>query len=803
MSAKPEIPAEDLVTIEINGRPYQARKGQMVIEITDANGITVPRFCYHPKLPVAANCRMCLVEVEKAPKPLPACATPVADGMKVWTDSDYARDAQKSVMEFLLINHPLDCPICDQGGECELQDVALCYGRDVSRFSEDKRVVADKNIGPLIATDMTRCIHCTRCIRFLENIAGYKELGGLGRGEHTEIGTYVEHAIGSELSGNVIDVCPVGALTSKPFRFRARAWELVQNAVVSPHDCVGSNLYLHSRRGEVMRAVPQENEAINEVWLSDRDRYSYEGINSGDRLERPMLRDDSGWREVEWEDALAAAAERLRKLVDVSADELGILVSPSATLEEMSLLARIAEGLGCPNIDHRLRQSDFRDDDRAPLFPSLGGTAIADLETRDAVLLVGSNVRKDQPIIGHRLRKAALEGAAIMAINPVDYGFTFDLAAAIHVPPSRMVPALAAVARAVAELKGVELPQGLATLAGPDAVGAEARAIAERLTGAERPQLLFGIGAQMHPRAADLHALGAFIARTTCAALGQLTDGANAAGAWIAGAVPHRAAGGAPAGRKGLNAAAMLDSPRRAYLLFGCEPDGDFADARAVRKALDTAELVVACTAWDSEVLRETADILLPITPLAETSGTLVNVEGRWQSFAGSVPPCGDARPGWRMLRVLGNLLGLQGFDYVSSEDVRDELRGEVADLSLQPGGFVADSVPASATEADGEGLERIGDPAPYAIDAQVRRATALQQHVDGGPARVRINTAEAARLGLAEAGRVRVRQGEAEALLELVIDDRVPDGSAWIPSGAAGSGDLGAAYGRVELKWV
>ncbi len=803
MSAKPEIPAEDLVTIEINGKPYQARKGQMVIEITDANGITVPRFCYHPKLPIAANCRMCLVEVEKAPKPLPACATPVTEGMKVWTESDYARDAQKSVMEFLLINHPLDCPICDQGGECELQDLALGYGRDVSRFSEDKRVVADKDIGPLIATDMTRCIHCTRCIRFLENIAGYKELGGLGRGEHTEIGTYVEHAIGSELSGNVIDVCPVGALTSKPFRFRARAWELVQNPVVSPHDCVGSNLYLHARRGEVMRAVPQENEAINEVWLSDRDRYGYEGVNASDRLEAPMLRDASGWREVDWETALEAAAQPLRKLAAVAADELGILVSPSATLEEMSLLARIAEGLGCPNIDHRLRQTDFSDDERAPVFPSLGGTAIADLENRDAVLLVGSNVRKDQPIIGHRLRKAALDGAAIMAINPVDYDFTFDLAAAVQVPPSGMVPALADVARALAELKGVMLPQGLAALAGPDAPGGQARAIAERLAGAERPQLLFGIGAQMHPRAAALRALGAFIAHAAQAALGQLTDGANAAGAWIAGVVPHRAAGGAAAVRKGLDASAMLAAPRRAYLLFGCEPDGDFADAGLARKALDAAELVVACTAYDSEALREAADILLPIVPLAETSGTLVNVEGRWQSFAGSVPPRGDARPGWRMLRVLGNVLGLQGFDYVSSEDVRDELRGEVADLSLQPGGFAADAVPVPVSGSGGGGLERIGDPAPYAVDALVRRAAALQRHPDGGPARVRINAAEAARLGLAEAARVRVRQGDAEALLELVIDERVPDGAAWIPSGAAGAGDLGAAYGRVELKWV
>ncbi|MGA7801529.1 MAG: NADH-quinone oxidoreductase subunit NuoG, partial [Gammaproteobacteria bacterium] len=461
MSAKPQIPAGELVTIEVDGVPLQARKGQMVIEVTDEAGIYVPRFCYHKKLSVAANCRMCLVQVEKSPKPMPACATPVMEGMRVFTKSDYARDAQRAVMEFLLINHPLDCPICDQGGECELQDLALGYGRGVSRFTEKKRVVKDKDIGPLIATDMTRCIHCTRCVRFLEEIAGHKELGGTGRGENVEIGTYVERAIESEMSGNVIDVCPVGALTSKPFRFAARAWELTRHASVSPHDSVGSNLFVHALRGELLRVVPRDNEAINEVWLSDRDRFGYQGVNSADRLQAPMIKTDGAWKEVDWETALQAAADGVRHIADAHGpDQLGMLVSPTATVEEMYLAGRLAEGLGCRNIDHRLRQADFSDQERAPLFPWLG-QSIEDLEQVDAALLIGSNVRKDLPIVGHRLRKASLGGAKLMFINPVDYQFRFNVAAKAIVSPSRMVGELAAVAAALLASKGAEAPAPL------------------------------------------------------------------------------------------------------------------------------------------------------------------------------------------------------------------------------------------------------------------------------------------------------------------------------------------------------
>ncbi|MBL8251823.1 MAG: NADH-quinone oxidoreductase subunit NuoG, partial [Candidatus Competibacter sp.] len=452
--------SEESVNIEVNGIPLKARKGAMLIEITDAAGIAIPRFCYHKKLSIAANCRMCLVEVEKAPKPLPACATPVMEGMKVYTESPKALAAQKGTMEFLLINHPLDCPICDQGGECELQDLALGYGADTSRFDERKRVVRDKDIGPLIATDMTRCIHCTRCVRFGEEIAGLRELGATGRGEHVEIGTYVSKAVASELSGNVIDLCPVGALTAKPSRFKGRSWEYLQHAAIAPHDSIGSNIFIHTLRGQVMRVVPRENESVNETWISDRDRFSYEGIYSDDRLAKPLL----DGKESEWEPALEAAAKRLKDgIARHGADAVGFLVSPTATVEELYLAQKLARGLGVANIDHRLRQADFSDQDAAPVFPWLGQD-VADLESVKSALLIGSNVRMEQPLAGHRLRKAALAGARILCVNPRDFDFRFPVTAKIVADPAGMVAGLAGVAQAVAELKNRSLPENLAAL---------------------------------------------------------------------------------------------------------------------------------------------------------------------------------------------------------------------------------------------------------------------------------------------------------------------------------------------------
>ncbi len=799
MSALPEIPADEAVNIEINGQPCQARKGAMIIEVTDALGISVPRFCYHKKLSIAANCRMCMVEVEKVPKPLPACATPVAEGMKIFTQSEIATAGQKAVMEFLLINHPLDCPICDQGGECELQDLALGYGRDVSRFAEKKRVVKDKFIGPLIATDMTRCIHCTRCIRMLREVAGKMELGATGRGENMEIGTYIEKSLESELSGNVIDVCPVGALTSKPFRFKARAWELQQHLTIAPHDCVGSNLFAHTRRGQVMRVVPRENEEINEVWLSDRDRFSYEGLYSEDRLQAPMVKADGEWQTVDWETGLQAAVDAIRTVIEAhGVDQLGVLASPSATLEEMSLLQALARGLGVNNIDHRLRQVDFSDQDTAPLCPTLG-QPLAALEKVNAALVIGANPRKDQPIIGHRLRKAATAGAQVMFVNPLDYEFLFDVHAKSIVPPAQLVDALAAVASCFPDA-GSGASDAVKTVIANATADEAQRRMAAALKEADAATLLLGNVATAHPQYSMLKALAGMIATASGATLGVLTDGSNTAGGWLAGALPHRGPAGTAAPTAGLDAQSMLTAPRKGYLLFAVEPEHDCADAAAVRSAMSAAEVVVCLTPFASDALKACADVLLPIGAFTETSGTYVNTEGRWQSFAGVAAPVGDSRPGWKVLRVLGNQFGLDGFEQRSSEEIRDALREQVGNIKLdnrQESGTVAAAMSVS-------GLQRIGDVAILSVDSLVRRAAALQLTPDAeAAARCRINAAQAASSGVQEGDTVTVKQGDASTNMTVEICERVPDGCAWVQAGTDQSAALGAAFGPVTIERV
>ena len=721
---------EEFVNVEINGKPVKARKGEMIIRVTDAHGTYVPRFCYHDKLSVAANCRMCLVEVEKAPKPMPACATPVAEGMKIFTDSPRAIGAQRATMEFLLINHPLDCPICDQGGECELQDLAVGFGRDISRFSERKRSVQDENLGPLIATDMTRCIHCTRCIRFTEEIAGMQELGMIGRGEQMKVRTYIESTVHHELSGNVIDLCPVGALVSKPYRFTARAWEMSSVPLVSPHDGTGSNLFGHVLRGRLMRVVPRENEAINETWIADRDRFSYEGVYCDERLERPMIRKggarDGEWVETDWETALAQAAEGLR---DRGAD-LGVLASASGTLEELYLAGRIARGLGSGNIDSRLRQRDFRDQVADPLYPNLG-LRIADIDVLQGLLLVGCNLRREVPILAHRVRKAARRGAKVALLNPAVFNYYFPVTAYVESAPARQVTDLAAVLRAAAEAAGAAIPAHLSQVVGGAQIGEHHRAAAAALASGEKRAVWLGALALRHPRFADLRALAAALAQVTGATLGVLAEGANAAGAHLAGAVPHREAGGKPAGSPGLTAADMLDRSLKSYLLLGgLEPWIDAPEADAAR-SLAQAEAVVAITPFVSEALRKVAHVLLPAGTFAETSGTYVNLEGVWQSQTGAAAPVGQARPGWKILRVLGNLLGLTGFDYESSEDVRAELETLV-------GAPTAYSMPAYAGKhavgqaADGEPSAGVVDIPMYQIDALVRRAPSLQRTREG-----------------------------------------------------------------------
>jgi NADH-quinone oxidoreductase subunit G len=725
--------AEEFVNVEINGKPVKARKGEMIIRVTDANGTYVPRFCYHDKLSVAANCRMCLVEVEKAPKPMPACATPVAEGMKIFTDSPRAIGAQRATMEFLLINHPLDCPICDQGGECELQDLAVGFGRDVSRFSERKRSVQDENLGPLIATDMTRCIHCTRCIRFTEEIAGIQELGMIGRGEQMKVRTYIESTVHHELSGNVIDLCPVGALVSKPYRFTARAWEMKSVPLVSPHDGTGSNLFGHVLRGRLMRVVPRENEAINEIWIADRDRFSYEGIYSEDRLQRPMIRkggaEDGQWVETDWETALAKAAEGLRG----NGADLGVLASPSGTLEELYLAGRIARGLGSGNIDSRLRQRDFRDQGADPLYPHLG-LRIADIDSLQGLLVVGANLRREAPILAHRVRKAARRAARVALLNPAVFSYHFPVAAYMESSPAVQVADLAAILRVAAEAAGAAVPAHLSQVVGGAQVTEQHRAVAAVLAAGDadaKRAVWLGALALRHPRFADLRALAAALAQVTGATLGVLAEGANAAGAHLAGAVPHREAGGRAVGSPGLTAADMMTRPLKSYLLLGgVEPWIDAPESDAER-ALGQAELVVAITPYASETLRKVAHVLLPAGTFAETSGTYVNLEGVWQTQTGAAAPVGESRPGWKILRVLGNLLGLSGFEYQSSEEVRAEL----ATLVGAPTAYAAPAYAgkhAVGQQAGTQPAPNVMDIPMYQIDAVVRRAPSLQKTREG-----------------------------------------------------------------------
>ena len=714
--------SQDIVNLEVNGVAVQGRKGQMIIQVTDAVNAYVPRFCYHEKLSVAANCRMCLVEVERAPKPLPACATPIAEGMKVYTKSPKAIAAQKATMEFLLINHPLDCPICDQGGECELQDLAMGFGRDDARYELGKRVVKDKSFGPLVSTDMTRCIHCTRCVRFTEEVQGIQELGTIGRGENTLISMFVEKAVDHELSGNIIDLCPVGALNSKPARYQGRSWEMTEKPLVSPHDAVGSNLAAHLLRGQLMRVVPGMNDAINETWISDRDRFSYTGIYSDDRAQTPLIRRDGALVPTTWEVALEAAALALKDAVSAfGADRIGVLGLPTATLEESYLLARLGRGIGTTNLDHRLRRRDVRDQASDPDYPGLG-FPIADVDTLDGVLVVGSDLRGEAPILAHRLRKAALKNHAKVAfVNPAHFEYRFPVAAYAAVSAEQMVAELSAIGRAVAESAGQGLPAILGQAPSPTD---QQRACAAALLNGTRRMLLLGNVAERHPAYADLRAVAGAVAALSGATLSYLPNGGNAAGATLAGLLPHRESGARPAATTGLDAGAMWAAGLEAYVLFGgIEPSADTSHGAAAEAALAKAKFVLAITPYASDAATQHAHVVLPIGTYAETSGTYVNVEGRWQSNAAVAKALGDSRPGWKVLRVLGSLLGLDGFEYGSSEDVRREL-----EQSLNGTGLSLDTTYRGHWTPAGPVPGSLDAVSLYGTDPVVRRSRALQE---------------------------------------------------------------------------
>lgn len=773
-----------MVELTIDGKQVEVPEGSMVMHAANKLGLYVPHFCYHKKLSIAANCRMCLVEVEKAPKPMPACATPVTNGMVVHTCSEKAVAAQKSVMEFLLINHPLDCPICDQGGECQLQDLAVGYGGTGSRYQEEKRVVFHKEMGPLIsAEEMPRCIHCTRCVRFGQEVAGVMELGMLNRGEHSEITTFVGRAVESELSGNMIDICPVGALTSKPFRYTARTWELARRRSVSPHDSVGANIVVQVKGDRVMRVVPFENDDVNECWISDRDRFAYTGLNTEDRLAHPMVKDANGqWNEVTWGDALQAVVKGLRKVIDQhGASQVGAIGSPLATTEELSLLAQLTRALGSENVDFRLRTTDAALSSAVVGTPWLG-MSIADLDKVDRVLVIGSFLRKDQPLFAQRLRQATKRGAQVNFVGSAFDDPLFPVAAQMLAAPSALPNAVAEIAVALAQVKGQGAHPAFAAVQASDA----ARAIAESLASGENVAVFVGDMAASSPVASLIAANAQEVAVLASGKLGFLTQGGNTVGGYLAGAVPRR---------NGLTAVQMLTQGLKAYVVLHAEPQFDADNGVQAVKSLQDADFVVALTPYVSAA-QDWANVMLPVSPYTETSGTFVNAEGRAQSFRGTVSPLAETRPAWKVLRVLGNLFEFPGFDDETSESVRDAVLA--GNLSERLSNKVVVSAGVKQFE---QGLERVADVPVYRSDAIVRRAEPLQEAPASQVPVLRATRSTLASFGLAAGDQARIKSATGEITLVAQPDDNVAVGAVRIALAFPETLGLGSAFGQVTVE--
>lgn len=775
-----------MVELTIDGKKVEVAEGSMVMQAANELGLYVPHFCYHKKLSIAANCRMCLVEVEKAPKPMPACATPVSSGMVVHTASEKAVAAQQGVMEFLLINHPLDCPICDQGGECQLQDLSVGYGESGSRYQEEKRVVFHKEMGPLIsAEEMPRCIHCTRCVRFGQEVGGLMELGMIGRGEHAEITSFVGRAVESELSGNMIDICPVGALTSKPFRYSARTWELARRRSVSPHDSLGANLVIQVKGERVMRVVPFENEDVNECWISDRDRFAYTGLYAEDRLAYPMVKDEQGnWNEVSWGDALQAVVKGLNKVRDqYGADQIGALGSEMATTEELSLLARLTRSLGSDNIDFRLRYNDSALDKAFNGVPWLG-MPVAELNQLDRVLVVGSFIRKDQPLIAQRLRQAAKQGMQISFIGSAFDDPLMSVTSHFEVKPSALPNALAEVAVALAQAGNQPVPDAFASVQ----VSESAQAVAASLATGQNMAVLLGNMAMTSPLASVIAANAQTICELAQGRLGVLTTGGNTVGGYLADAVPKD---------QGQTAAQMLADPLQAYLVLHAEPLFDTSNGQQAVETLKQAGFAVALTSY-ANAAADWADVMLPVAPYTETSGTFVNAEGRVQGFRGTVAPFGQSRPAWKVLRVLGNLFELSGFEEETSDAVRD------AALLTNPQERLSNTVNTSpSVVAIPEGLERVADIPVYRSDAIVRRADPLQQAPASSAPVLRVHSSTLDQLGL-QAGEVaRVKSASGELVLPVQADDGVAPSAVRVAMAFAQTVDLGNAFGQLTLERV
>ena len=782
-----------MINIEIDGKLVETERGSTVMDAAHKAGVYIPHFCYHKKLSIAANCRMCLVEVEKAPKPMPACATPAAPGMKVHTHSEMAVKAQKGVMEFLLINHPLDCPICDQGGECQLQDLAVGYGGGASRYTEEKRVVNPKEIGELISTnEMSRCIQCTRCVRFGQEIAGIMELGMANRSEHAEIMSFVNSTVDSELSGNMIDLCPVGALTSKPFRYTARSWELSRRKSVSPHDGLGSNLAMHVKDNKIARVVPVDNEALNECWISDKDRFSYEGLNSPDRLTRPMIKQDNKWIEVEWAAALEYVANGLSQITrNAGAEQIAALATPHSTFEELYLLQKLMRTMGSGNVDFRLRQSDFSADGKMAGAPWLG-MPVASINSCDRFLIVGSFMRKDQPLLAQRIRQAVKAGAQVNVVHSSDDDLLMTVANKAIVAPDQMLNVLAQVLGALAAEMKAALPVALQQAVAAVSITDTARSIALSLIAGERGAVLLGNFAQQHPQAAQIATVCEQIAALCGARFGYLGEAANSVGGYLAGAVPFADA------VAGMNAAQMLDAPRKAYLLLNVEPELDMHNPQQAMSAIRAADMVVAMSAYKHHAM-DYADVLLPISPFSETSGTFINTEGLAQSFKGAVKPLGESRPAWKVLRVLGNVLDLPGFDYDTSEAVRDaalaggstsdKLNNHIEGIALQ-----------NAVSSSRAGLQRVADVPIYHADALVRRAPSLQKTRDAAVPCVMLHGKELLKLGVQCGDMISVGQGGTSIQLAVKMDDQLPLGVARVAAGHQATAALGAMFGTIEI---
>jgi NADH-quinone oxidoreductase subunit G len=784
----------DMVNIEVDGQAMEVPKSSMIIEVTDKIGISIPRFCYHSKLSIAANCRMCLVDVEKAPKPMPACATPVMEGMKIYTQSRRAIDAQHGVMEFLLINHPLDCPICDQGGECELQDLAMGYGRSVSRFSERKRVVEDHDIGPLVQTDLTRCIQCTRCVRFLDEIAGTFELGMFGRSDLVEIGTSLSQGIDSELSGNVIDLCPVGALTNKPFRFTARAWELMARPSVAVHDGVGSRLWYHTRRESVMRAVPRDCESTNETWLSDRDRYSHFGLDSEDRVLEPMVKVDGQWQNVSWDEGIRVACEALRNTVTTHGGaDLGVLMSASVSTEEYFLAQRLARGLDCPNIDHRGREQDFSDDmarNQATTFQS----AMAAIDTADTILLIGSNIRHEAPILGQRLRKAWRNGAQIAALNPVDWNFHFTLSNKLITAPQHMVAELAALAIAVSNVTGKPIPGSLQLASVVDQPSEVHTAMAEMLNSRGQKMLILGQVAMAHEQASWLRQLSAWVATASGSIVNIIPHGGNTTGAVMAGALPCQG----PAGSEtvgGLNAREMQAKPVKAYFLWDLEPEFDLANPAMAVTALASAQTVVAVSTFASDALKSCADVILPLAAMLESEGLFYTYDGQSYTAEPAVCAAGQSKPGWKILRRLGAELELEGFSQVDITTLRKEMFAEISGANYP---MAEVELPTPTT---GTGLYRVGEVGMYAVDGMCRRSEYLQRTVHADNAFVGLNPDDAECRGLVDGNEAKVSQGGGFSMLPVRICAELPAGAVWLINATTAGSTLGDSFGSISVE--